>query len=113
MSDRTLPRALRMMESFIVHRFRLINAAGDAKMVKFHWKPRLGVQSTSWDEAVNISGADPDYHRRDLFEAIQSGQHAEWDLGIQVFDEAWADAQPYDVLDASWVIPPESKGLHK
>lgn len=107
MSDRTLPRSLRMMEGFGVHTFRLINAKGEDKMVKFHWKPRLGLQSTTWDEAVKISGADPDYHRRDLFQAIKAGQYPEWDLGIQVFDEDFADAQPYDVLDPTKIIPEE------
>ncbi len=107
MSDRTLPRSLRMMEGFGVHTFHLVNEAGDAKMVKFHWKPKFGVQSTTWDEAVKISGADPDYHRRDMFEAIQAGDYPEWELGIQVFDEAWADKQPYDVLDATKLIPEE------
>lgn len=107
MSDRALPCSLRMIEGFGVHTFRLVNAAGDAKMVKFHWKPKLGVQSTTWDEAVKISGADPDYHRRDLYEAIKSGNFPEWELGFQVFDEAWADAQPYDVLDATKLIPEE------
>ena len=107
MSDRTLPRSLRMMEGFGVHTFRMINADGEAKMVKFHWKPRLGLQSTTWDEAVKISGADPDYHRRDLHDAIDAGDFPEWDLGLQVFDEAWADQQPYDVLDATKLIPEE------
>jgi catalase len=107
MSDRAIPRSLRMMEGFGVHTFRLVNAEGEARMVKFHWKPKLGLQSTTWDEAVKISGADPDYHRRDLFEAIQAGEFPEWELGIQVFDEDWADAQPYDVLDATKLIPEE------
>ncbi len=107
MSDRAIPRSLRMMEGFGVHTFRLVNADSDTKMVKFHWKPKLGVQSTTWDEAVKISGADSDYHRRDLFEAIEAGSFPEWELGIQVFDEAWADKQPYDVLDATKLIPEE------
>ena len=107
MSDRTLPLSLRMMEGFGVHTFRLVNAEGVAKMVKFHWKPKLGIQSTTWDEAVKISGADPDYHRRDLYEAIMAGNFPEWELGLQVFDEDWADAQPYDVLDATKLIPEE------
>lgn len=96
-----------MMEGFGVHTFRLVNADGKSTFVKFHWKPRLGLQSTTWDEAVKISGADPDYHRRDLFEAIQSGNYPEWDLGIQTFDEAFADRQSYDVLDATKLIPEE------
>jgi len=107
MSDRTLPRSLRMMEGFGVHTFRLVNAAGKAKMVKFHWKPKLGIQSTTWDEAVKISGADPDYHRRDLYDSIQAGDFPEWELGVQVFDEAFAAEQSYDVLDATKLVPEE------
>ena len=105
MSDRTLPRSLRMMEGFGVHTFRLVNAAGRSSFVKFHWKPRLGIQSTIWDEALKLQAADNDYHRRDLFEAIDTGAFPQWDLGIQVFDQAFADAQPYDVLDATKLIP--------
>jgi catalase len=107
MSDRTLPRSLRMMEGFGVHTFKLVNATGKASFVKFHWKPRLGVQSTIWDEALKLQAADNDYHRRDLFEAIDTGNFPQWDLGIQVFDEAFAEAQPYDVLDATKLIPEE------
>lgn len=107
MSDRTIPRSLRTIEGFGVHTFRLVNAAGKTSFVKFHWKPVLGLQSTCWDEAVKIAGADPDYHRRDLFEAIDSGDFPAWDLGIQVFDEAFAAKQPYDVLDATKLIPEE------
>lgn len=105
MSDRTLPRSLRMMEGFGVHTFKLVNAAGKARFVKFHWKPVLGLQSTIWDEALKLQAADNDYHRRDLFEAIDSGAFPQWNLGIQVFDEAFASAQPYDVLDATKLIP--------
>jgi catalase len=111
MSDRTLPRSLRMMEGFGVHTFRFVTAAGKSSFVKFHWRPRLGMQSTLWDEAVKISGADPDYHRRDLWEAITTGNPPEWDLGIQVFDEAFAAAQSYDVLDATKLIPEETLPL--
>ena len=111
MSDRALPRSFRMMEGFGVHTFRLVNAQGQTRFVKFHWRPRLGMQSTLWDEAVKISGADPDYHRRDLWEAITSGNPPEWDLGLQVFDDAFADAQPYDVLDATKLIPEEDVPL--
>ena len=111
MSDRALPRSFRMMEGFGVHTFRFINAAGESRFVKFHWRPRLGMQSTLWDEAVKISGADPDYHRRDLWEAITSGSPPEWDLGVQLFDEAFADAQLYDVLDATKLIPEEDVPL--
>ena len=74
MSDRTIPRSLRMIEGFGVHSFRLVNAEGESTFVKFHWRPKLGLQSTVWDEAVKIAGADPDFHRRDLFEAIESGR---------------------------------------
>jgi len=105
MSDRTLPRSLRMMEGFGVHTFKLVNDAGNVSFVKFHWKPKLGLQSTIWDEALKLQAADNDYHRRDLFEAIDSGDFPQWDLGIQVFDEDFANAQPYDVLDATKLIP--------
>ena len=107
MSDRTLPRSLRMMEGFGVHTFKLVNAKGKVSFVKFHWKPKLGVQSTIWDEALKLQAADNDYHRRDLFEAIDTGAFPQWDLGIQVFDQAFAEAQPYDVLDATKLIPEE------
>lgn len=107
MSDRGIPRSLRMIEGFGVHSFRFVNDAGDGKYVKFHWKPVLGIQSTTWDEAVKIAGADPDFHRRDLFEAIDGGDFPAWDLGIQIFDEAWAAKQAYDVLDATKLIPEE------
>jgi catalase len=107
MSDRTIPRSLRTMEGFGIHTFRLVNEAGEGRFCKFHWKPVLGMQSTCWDEAVKIAGADPDYHRRDLFEAIDAGDFPAWDLGIQVFDEDWAAQQPYDVLDATKLIPEE------
>ena len=107
MSDRAIPRSLRMIEGFGVHTFRLINARGESSFVKFHWKPVLGLQSLCWDEAVKIAGADPDYHRRDLYEAIEAGDFPAWDLGVQVFDEAFAAAQPYDVLDATKLIPEE------
>lgn len=107
MSDRAIPRSLRMMEGFGVHTFILVNGEGKTHFVKFHWKPKQGLQSTLWDEAVKISGADSDYHRRDLYEAIQAGHFPEWELGIQVFDKAWADQQAYDVLDATKLIPEE------
>ncbi len=107
MSDRTLPRSPRFMEGFGIHTFRLVNAAGEGRLAKFHWKPVLGVQSTTWDEAVKIAGADPDYHRRDLHETIERGAFPQWDLGLQIFDEAWAAEQPYDVLDATKLIPEE------
>jgi catalase len=107
MSDRTLPRSLRTMEGFGIHTFRLVNAKGKSTFVKFHWKPKQGLQSTIWDEAVKIAGADPDFHRRDLFEAIGCGDFPEWELGIQAFDQAFADAQPFDVLDPTKLIPEE------
>lgn len=107
MSDRAIPRTLRTMEGFGVHTFRLVNAAGEGKFVKFHWKPVLGMESLVWDEAVKIAGADPDFHRRDLFESIDGGHFPAWDLGVQVFDEEWAAQQPYDVLDATKLIPEE------
>jgi catalase len=107
MSDRTIPRSLRTMEGFGIHTFRMVNAKGKSTFVKFHWKPKQGVQSTIWDEAVKIAGADPDFHRRDLFEAIDTGDFPEWELGIQAFDEAFADSLPYDVLDPTKIIPEE------
>ena len=105
MSDRTLPRSFRTMEGFGVHTFRLVNAEGKSHFVKFHWKPKLGIQSTIWDEALKLQAADNDYQRRDLWESIDTGAFPQWDLGIQVFDEAFAEAQPYDVLDATKLIP--------
>ncbi len=107
MSDRTLPRSLRMMQGFGVHTFRMVNARGRSSLVKFHWTPKLGIQSTVWDEALKLQAADNDFHRRDLHDAIAAGNFPEWELGIQVFDEAFADAQPYDVLDATKLIPEE------
>ncbi len=107
MSDRSLPRSLRMIEGFGVHTFRFIDARGESTFVKFHWRPRLGLQSTVWDETVKIAGADPDYHRRDLFEAIQRGDFPEWDLGLQLFDQEFADSFDFDVLDATKIIPEE------
>jgi catalase len=107
MSDRTLPRSLRMMEGFGIHTFLLVNESGKTTFVKFHWKPKLGLQSTVWDEALKLQAADNDYHRRDLHEAIKNGDFPEWELGIQVFDKAFADAQKYDVLDSTKLIPEE------
>jgi len=107
MSDRTIPRSLRTMEGFGIHTFRLVNAKGKSTFVKFHWKPKQGVASTIWDEAVKIAGADPDFHRRDLFEAIDRGDFPEWELGIQAFDQAFADSLPFDVLDPTKIIPEE------
>jgi catalase len=107
MSDRTIPRSFRFMEGFGVHTFRLVNAKGKSTFVKFHWKPKLGMQSVVWNEALKLNGADPDYHRRDLWNAIQSGDHPEWELGLQLFDEKFADRFEFDVLDATKIIPEE------
>ena len=107
MSDRGLPRSLRMMEGFGIHSYRLLNKEGKSTFVRFHWKPVLGVQSTTWDEAVKISGADPDYHRRDLFEAIDNEMYPEWEFGVQLFTEEEADKFPFDHLDATKLIPEE------
>jgi catalase len=107
MSDRALPRSLRMMEGFGIHSFRLVNDDGAATFVKFHWRPRLGLQSTVWDEAVKIAGADPDFHRRDLFESITAGQFPEWDLAVQLFTEEEAADFPFDHLDPTKLIPEE------
>jgi catalase len=107
MSDRTLPRSFATMEGFGVHTFRLVNAKGKSTFVKFHWKPKLGLQSTIWDEAVKIAGADPDFQRRDLFERIQRGDYPEWELGLQLFDEAFAEQFEFDVLDPTKIIPEE------
>ena len=107
MSDRTLPRSLRMVEAFGVHSFRLINRSGESTFVKFHWRPKLGLQSTLWDEAVKIAGADPDFHRRDMFEAIVAGDFPEWEFAVQLFSEEEAERLPFDHLDATKLIPEE------
>lgn len=107
MSDRALPRSYRMMEGFGVHTFRLVNAQGKSTFVKFHWKPVLGTHSLDWDEAVKIMGADPDFHRRDLWEAIESGAFPEWELGFQMFSEKQAESFSFDVLDATKLVPEE------
>ena len=107
MSDRTIPRSFRFMEGFGVHTFRFVNADGKSTFVKFHWKPKLGLQSVVWNEAVKINGADPDFHRRDLWNAIQMGDYPEWELGLQLFDENFADKFDFDVLDATKIIPEE------
>ena len=107
MSDRTLPRSLRMIEGFGVHSYRLINADGESTFVKFHWRPKLGLQSTLWDETVKIAGADQDFHRRDMFEAIAAGNFPEWEFAVQLFTEAEADKFPFDHLDATKLIPEE------
>lgn len=107
MSDRGIPRSLRMMEGFMIHSFRLLAADGSSTFVKFHWRPKLGVQSTVWDETVKITGADPDFHRRDLFEAIERGDFPEWELAVQLFTEEEADDFPFDHLDPTKLIPEE------
>ena len=107
MSDRGIPRSYRMMQGFGVHTFRFVNEAGESSLVKFHWKPLLGTHSHVWEEAVKISGCDPDFHRRDLWEAIESGAYPEWELGVQVFSEAQADKFSFDVLDATKLVPEE------
>ena len=107
MSDRTIPRSFRTMEGFGVHSFRLVNAEGKSTFVKFHWKPRQGLQSVLWNEAVKINGADPDFHRRDLWTAIEGGDFPQWDLGVQLFDQETADSLPFDHLDATKLIPEE------
>jgi catalase len=107
MSDRALPRSYRMMQGFGVHTFRLVNALGKSTFVKFHWRPSAGTHSLDWDEAVKISGADPDFHRRDLWEAIEAGAFPEWELSFQLFSERQADAFSFDVLDATKLVPEE------
>lgn len=107
MSDRTIPRSFRTMEGFGVHTFRLLDAEGHSTFVKFHWKPKLGLQSVVWNEAVKINGADPDFHRRDLWDAINAGDFPEWELGVQLFDEEFANSFDFDVLDATKIIPEE------
>jgi catalase len=107
MSDRALPRSYRMMQGFGVHTFRFVNEDGQSKFVKFHWSPRAGTHSLAWDEAVKISGADPDFHRRDLWEAIEAGAYPEWELSVQVFTESDAESFSFDVLDATKLIPEE------
>ena len=107
MSDRAIPRSFRMIEGFGVHTFRLVNEEGQSTYVKFHWRPKLGMASVIWDEALKISGADPDFHRRDLWNAIAGGNLPEWELGVQLFDEEFANSFDFDVLDATKLIPEE------
>jgi catalase len=107
MSDRAIPRSFRMMEGFGIHTFRFINAQGKSTFVKFHWRPKLGTFSLIWDEAVKISGADPDFHRRDLWDTISMGDFPEWELSVQAFDEKTADKFDFDVLDPTKIIPEE------
>ncbi|MBC5816747.1 MAG: catalase HPII [Candidatus Eremiobacteraeota bacterium] len=107
MSDRAIPRSLRMMEGFGVHTFRLVNSAGKGTFVKFHWKPLLGVHSLAWDEAQKLAGKDGDFNRRDLWESIDSGNFPEWELGVQLFSEEQADSFDFDVLDPTKLVPEE------
>ena len=107
MSDRAIPRSYATMQGFGVHSYRLVNAEGASVFVKFHWEPKFGTHSLVWDEAVKISGADPDYHRRDLWERIESGVYPEWELGLQIFTEEQADSFSFDILDATKLIPEE------
>src|SRR5436190_3189119 len=107
MSDRAIPRSYRMMEGFGVHTFRLVNAEGRSSFVKFHWKPLLGVHSVAWDEAQNISGKDPDFHRRDLWEAIENGDFPQWQLALQIVPEEDEHKFEFDLLDPTKIIPEE------
>lgn len=107
MSDRAIPRSLRMMEGFGVHTFRLINEKGVSCFVKFHWKPLLGVHSVAWDEAQKISGKDPDFHRKDLWEAIEEGNFPEWELGVQIIPEKDEHKYAFDLLDPTKIVPEE------
>jgi len=107
MSDRAIPRSYRMMEGFGVHTFRFVNARGESHFVKFHWKPRLGVHGLAWDEAQKIAGKDPDFHRRDLWEAIDSGDYPEWELGVQIIPQDKEHSLGFDLLDATKLIPEE------
>ena len=113
MSDRGIPRSLRMIEGFGVHTFRFINEAGKSTFVKFHWRPMLGTASVLWDEALKINGADNDFHRRDLWNAIDSGDFPEWEFSVQAFDQATADKFEFDILDATKLIPEEVVPLTK
>ncbi|GAA4023347.1 catalase HPII [Hymenobacter glaciei] len=105
MSDRALPRSLRMMEGFGVHTFRLINTEGKSRFVKFHWKPKLGAHAVAWEEAQQISGKDPDFHRRDLWNCIEMGAYPEWELGVQVVEEEDERKFDFDILDSTKLIP--------
>ncbi|MCH5685672.1 catalase [Niabella sp. W65] len=107
MSDRAIPRSLRMMEGFGVHTFRFINADNKACFVKFHWKPLLGVHSVAWDEAQRISGKNSDFHKQDLWDAIEQGQYPEWELGVQIVPEEEEHNFPFDLLDPTKIIPEE------
>lgn len=107
MSDRAIPRSYRTMQGFGVHTFRLVNADGESVFCKFHWTPIAGTHSLVWDEAAKIIGADPDFHRRDLWEAIEGGAFPEYELGLQIFSEEAANSFPFDVLDPTKIVPEE------
>ncbi|HMI61655.1 MAG TPA: catalase [Puia sp.] len=107
MSDRAIPRSFRMMEGFGIHTFRFVNAKGQSTFVKFHWKPLLGIHSVAWDEAQKISGKDADFHRRDLWEAIENGAFPEWEFGVQLVPEEDEHKFPFDLLDPTKIIPEE------
>jgi len=111
MSDRAIPRSYATMQGFGVHTFRLVNAAGESHFVKFHWLPVAGTHSLVWDEAVKISGADPDFHRRDLWERIEAGAYPQYDLAVQVFTEEQAEQFSFDILDATKIVPEELVAL--
>ena len=113
MSDRAIPRSFRFMEGFGVHTFRLVDAQGKSRFVKFHWKPKQGLQSVVWNEAVKINGADADFHRKDLWNSIQDGHYPEWELGMQIFDEDFANKFDFDVLDPTKIIPEELVPVRK
>jgi catalase len=108
MSDRAIPRSYRMMEGFGVHTFRFVNARGASHFVKFHWRPKLGKHALAWDEAQKIAGKDPDFHRRDLWEAIERGDFPEWELGVQLVDEDKVDKLGFDLLDPTKLVPEEA-----
>jgi catalase len=107
MSDRAIPRSFRMMEGFGVHTFRFVNAKGEARFIKFHWKPKLGVHSLVWDEAQKLSGKDADFHRGDLYESIENGDYPEWELGVQIINEEDEFKFDFDVLDPTKIWPEE------
>jgi len=113
MSDRGIPRSLRMMEGFGVHTFRFINGRGESHFVKFHWKPKLGVHALSWDEAQKLAGKDPDFHRRDLWDAIENGDYPEWELGVQMISQEKEHLLGFDLLDPTKLIPEELVPVQK
>lgn len=111
MSDRTIPRSFRTIQGFGVHTFRLVNAEGKSVFCKFHWRPVLGIHSLIWNEAQKIGGADPDFHRRDLWENIEQGFYPEYELGVQVIEEGQEFDFDFDILDATKLWPEEEVPL--